>query len=124
LVAVLQARLSAVEGRAGLKIKFKSDLTERVSIVIEEGLCHIAQEALNNVLKHAHAQNISVHVGLMDGKITLTVIDDGVGFDLKTVSQGGLGLGSMREHAEAIGGKLSVFSQPNHGTKVTVEVEL
>ncbi len=123
LVAVLQARLSAVEGRAGLKIKFKSELTERVSIVIEEGLCHIAQEALNNVLKHAHAQNISVHVGLMDGKITLTIVDDGVGFDLETVSRGGLGLASMREHADAIGGKLSVFSQPNHGTQVTVEVE-
>jgi len=123
LVAVLQARLSAVEGRAGLKIKFKSELTERVSIVIEEGLCHIAQEALNNVLKHAHAQNISVHVGLMGERITLAIVDDGVGFDLETVSRGGLGLASMREHAEAIGGKLSVFSQPNHGTQVTVEVE-
>ena len=124
LIAVLQARLSAVEGRAGLKIKFKSELTERVSIAIEEGLCHIAQEALNNILKHAHAQNVSVSVGLKEGKIILTIIDDGIGFDLETNSHGGLGLASMKEHAEAMGGKLSLFSQPNHGTEVKVEVEL
>lgn len=123
LVAVLQARLSSVEGRAGLKIKFKSELTERVSIDIEEGLCHVAQEALNNILKHAHAQNVSVNIGMINGIITMLIMDDGVGFDLSNISRGGLGLASMREHAEAMGGKLSVLSQPNYGTQITVEVE-
>jgi len=124
LVAVLQARLSAVEGRAGLKIKFKSEITERLSITIEEGLYHIAQEALNNVLKHAHAQNIFVNLKSTDGKIFLVIADDGIGFDLESLPRGGLGLASMMEHAEAINGKLFVSSQPKHGSTITAEVPL
>jgi signal transduction histidine kinase len=123
LAAALQARLLAVEGRAGLKTEFKSEMQGRLPLVIEEGLYRIAQEALNNCLKHARARRIVVKVCRDDAGVTLTIADDGVGFDPATARErGGLGLSAMAERAAQLGGRLSVNSKPGEGTEVRVEV--
>jgi signal transduction histidine kinase len=122
LVAALQARLQAVEGRAGLRTEFKTDLEERLPLDVEEGLYRIALEALNNALRHAGAQNIKVHLrqeGPPGGAATLEVTDDGMGFDPATVHErGGLGLAAMDERAAALGGQLTVWSEPGSGTQI------
>jgi len=125
LVTALQQRLASVEGRAGLKTEFKTDLTDRLPPAVEEGLYHIAQEALNNALKHAHAR--SVHVALLQNgpAVSLEVIDNGVGFRVAEAGHAGkMGLPSMREHAAEIGGKLTLTSEPGKGTTVRVDVEV
>jgi signal transduction histidine kinase len=124
LVGALQARLSAVEGRAGLKTTLKSDLAGRLPVAIEEGLYRIAQEALNNVLKHAHALTITVSLSQSDKLVTMEIADDGVGFELERVKgQGGMGLPAMQERAAALGGWLAVSSKPGEGARVVMEVQ-
>jgi signal transduction histidine kinase len=125
LLTALQSRLSAVEGRAGLKTSLKADLTARLPFALEEGLYHIAQEALNNSLKHAHARSVNVALRQNGPMVTLEVADDGVGFDpAQAYQEGKMGLSDMDDHAEEIGGKLTVTSQPGQGTRIRVDVLL
>jgi signal transduction histidine kinase len=95
----------------------------------EEALYRIVQEALHNVVKHAHARHVEITLGAVDGSIHLTVKDDGRGFALErtgvadglpTHGQGGFGLKTMRERAEALGGRTDVISAPGKGTIVDV----
>ena len=125
LAAVLQARLAAVETRAGLQTEFRVEAERRLPIAVEEDLYWIAQEALNNVLKHARAQRVSVWLLFTDTGIALEVRDDGIGFDTHaTEGQGGVGLRSVSERAVRVGGKLTYESKPGEGTRVRVEVNL
>jgi nitrate/nitrite-specific signal transduction histidine kinase len=125
LVAALQARLEAVESRTGLEATFKVDGQDgRLSPEVEEGLYRIAQEALNNALKHAQARHITVHLCQEPTLVMLEIGDDGVGFDpTTTCQQGGLGLQGMQERATQLGAKLLVQSQPGAGTRVKVKVQ-
>jgi signal transduction histidine kinase len=83
-------------------------------------LYRVAQEALNNIVKHAHARLAAVRLVRRPDAIELAVSDDGRGFDAATVPAGHLGLGIMRERVEAIGGQLSIDSEPGGGTRVRV----
>jgi GAF domain-containing protein len=125
LVAALETRLEAVEGRSGLETEFIIEGDVRLPTDIEEGLYRIAQEALNNALKHAQAKCITVHLRQERQSVTLEVGDDGIGFDPSTArEQGGLGLPGMEERAARLGGRLTVSSRPGEGTSVKVEVDL
>jgi signal transduction histidine kinase len=123
LVAALQSRLEAVEGRVGLETSFQAELGSRLAPEIEEGLYRIAQEALNNTLRHARARRVSVSLYQNGHSVTLEVIDDGVGFDPAAIQdRGGFGLRSMGERAARLGGNLTVKSSPGQGTEISVEV--
>ena len=127
LVAALQARLAAVEERAGLQTQFRVEGERRLPIAIEEDLYWIAQEALNNVRKHAAARHVTVHLHFTAATIRLDVVDDGVGFDLQAVraeGRGGGGLRSMAERTARLGGQLTHESRSGEGTRLTVEVTL
>jgi signal transduction histidine kinase len=123
LVAALQARLEAVEGRVGLKTEFRGGENGRLSLKVEEGLYRIAQEALNNALKHAHASSVTVCLHQDKQAVTLEITDDGTGFDpIAARERGGFGLRGMEERASRLGGKLTVQSSLGKGTRVKVEV--
>jgi signal transduction histidine kinase len=126
LAAALQARLDAVEARGGIRAKLLVEGTldaEQLSLSIQEELYHIAQEALNNALKHAHPQQVRVCLRFSQDAICLEISDDGSGFALANAQEsGGLGLPGMRERAERIGADLEIESAPGQGTKVMVRV--
>ncbi len=125
LVAALQARLAAVEGRAGLQVEFRIEGERRLPIAIESELFWIAQEALNNVRKHAAAQHVAVHLHFTAASICLEVLDDGVGFDPGAVPAARRGgLRTMAERTARMGGTLTYESTPGAGTRVMVEVTL
>jgi len=125
LVAALQARLAAVEGRAGLQTEFHIEGERRLPIAIETELYWIAQEALNNVRKHAAARQVVVHLRFTDASICLEIRDDGVGFDPDAVSaERWGGLHTIAERTARIGGVLTYESKPGEGTRVKVEVAL
>jgi signal transduction histidine kinase len=94
----------------------------------EEALYRIGQEALNNVAKHARARRVRLSLRSGGDGVRLDVADDGVGFDPAVVARswsgsgGGLGLVSMRERAEALGGRVRIASGPKGGTSVEVEL--
>ena len=129
LAGALQARLDAVEKRGGVQAELRVEGVEGLAdaewlpMAVQQELYHIAQEALNNSLKHAKAQNLQVCLQLKDATVCLEVVDDGIGFDPTTASgQGGLGLAGMRERVERLGARLQIESAPGLGTKVSVEV--
>jgi signal transduction histidine kinase len=87
---------------------------------VKVALYRIAQEALNNVSKHAGARQANVNLLCESDKITLKITDDGRGFDMTGVPSDSLGLGIMRERAEDILASLSVQSRTGQGTEVMV----
>jgi signal transduction histidine kinase len=124
LVGALQQRLDAVEKRAGVDTRLLVEGEIELPPSVEEALYRIAQEALNNALKHAGAGAVTVCVSGRDDHVELGVSDDGVGFDLNIAGEdGGLGLTSMRERTERIGGVLNIVSAPGQGTKVKARVK-
>jgi signal transduction histidine kinase len=87
-------------------------------------LFRIAQEALNNAAKHASAGKITVGLEEAGGELVLSVTDDGKGFDPAAAPRGRWGMTTMRERAEAAGGRLSVDSSPGSGTTVRAAIPL
>ncbi len=123
LVAALQARLAAVESRAGLQAQFRAEGERRVPLFIEEELFWVAVEAFNNVIKHAKAQRVTVDLRFDDQRVCLAITDDGLGFEPAAVSEsGGMGLHGMKERVARIEGRLELTSAPGQGTTVAVEV--
>ncbi len=124
LVSMLRTRLFSVENRAGIKTQLESNLSERLPLPEEETLFRIANEALNNALKHSRARAVNVRIGREGSLVTLEVVDDGVGFDPEAPAEGGrMGLATMKERAQARGWDLEVRSQPGSGTCVRVRGE-
>jgi signal transduction histidine kinase len=94
---------------------------------LEHNLLRIAQEAVTNASKHAHASKIEVTLGRSEKLVNLKVIDNGCGFQTEDafVGMGGhFGLIGIRERAERIGGEIRLESQPGAGTEVEVTVPL
>ena len=89
------------------------------SALYETTLFRIAQECLTNVVRHAHAQHVSIFLRQDDQNICLRVLDDGCGFEASR-QQSGLGLAGMRERAALLGGTLTISSRPGQGTIVEV----
>jgi signal transduction histidine kinase len=123
LAAAIRSRLDMVEARVGMETELQTVGEGPLPVAVEQELYRIAQEALNNVVKHSHAQRVKVQLCLMDGKASLEVADDGVGFDPHLAQeQGGLGLQSMEERVRRCDGRLAISSAPGEGTRVRVEV--
>ena len=107
LAGALQVRLDAVEARGGLKVDLQVQGSERLTPLVRQELYQIAQEALNNALKHARAQAVRVLLDFRENGTRLEVSDDGSGFEPEEADRGGgLGLRGMRERAQGIGGTL------------------
>jgi len=127
LAGALQKRLDAVEGRAGVEARLLVQGEGRLPLQAEEELYRIALEALNNALKHARATTVTVQLRMADGTematAALEVADDGCGFEPDSVKPGGMGLTTMRERAEKLGGRLEIRSGGGTGTTVWVTLD-
>ncbi len=123
LVAALQARLDGVETRGGMKAELQVEGEEHLARREQEELYHIAQEALNNALKHSGARSVQVRVKFLDDCTLLEICDDGAGFEVHEIrDSGGLGFKGMTERAQRIGGDLAIESAPGKGTRVSIRV--
>jgi len=123
LVGALQQRLDTVERRAGVEASLVVSGEVHLPAHLEEELYHITQEALNNALKHAAATSIAVRIVAAEKRIAIDISDDGKGLNLSAVgAEGGIGLSSMRERAEKLGGVLTITSLPGKGTNINVTI--
>ena len=86
-------------------------------------LYRVAQEALNNAVKHGRAPHVKVHLTRQSSRARLQIVDYGTGFDPGTPTEG-IGLASIGERLRYIGGTLSVISTPGYGAEVTAEVPI
>jgi signal transduction histidine kinase len=122
LVAALQA-LCLELSHAGLSITFTHDhVPSRLAAEATLSLFRVVQEALYNAIKYSQASEVVVHLAGSPLGLTVTVVDDGVGFDVPAASASGLGLVSMKERLEAIDGSLEIRSSRGHGTRVEASV--
>lgn len=123
LVGALKKRLDTVEKRVGINARVVMEDFIEIPALVEEELYRIAQEALNNSLKHAKAAKETVRIYVEDKATVLEVVDDGIGFDPDATDQrGGMGLLNMSDRARRVGGILHIHSAPGKGTIVRVSV--
>ena len=128
LAAALPRYLEEWSAHHGGNARFQTTglLPQRLAPDVETAFYRVAQEALNNVVKHAHASRVDVVLESRDGAVTLIIEDDGVGFDLAApgLKDRGVGLAGMRERAALIGATLQVESTPGKGTAVFLRFSL
>ena len=86
---------------------------------VHVALYRLAQESVNNILKHSHAQEFAIALQYETDQVTLHIQDNGIGFDI-TQSTSGMGLSNLRERAEAINAQLDIISAPEKGTTIQV----
>ncbi len=120
LVAALQLRLDAVEGRTDTQVRLVADGPLELPKDVEYALYRIALEALNNSMRHAGASNVTVQLRREGNEVFLEVADDGCGFDPERVANGAMGLDNMTVYANEIGARLQVNSAAAQGTTIRV----
>jgi len=123
LVATLRKHIDVLRRVYPMRIEFKENVAARPPPAVEREVYRIAQEALNNAIKHSHADRIDVELSSSDAMISLLVADDGKGFEpaaaqLRATT---LGITSMEERAAALNGVLRIESN-EAGTRVELEV--
>lgn len=127
--AAIRTELEALK-KAGWQVSYEVDFEEgeRMPITVETGLFRIAQEAITNTRKHAATSRLFLSLERLDRKILLRILDWGRGFDPGILEVAGpgerVGMSSMRERANMLGGKLEIHSRPGDGTAIVVEVPL
>lgn len=124
LVGALRHRLEAVEQRAGIQARLVEQGPVDVPPGLQAELFWIAQEALNNALKHSAATTTTVMVGANDDAIWLEINDNGCGFEVDGLSANGAGLARLRERMARLGGKLEIESAPGGGAIVRARLPL
>lgn len=124
LAAALLKHTAAVSAREGLKIDVQApDDRLGLDTEVEEQLYRLAQEALHNVVKHASATHVAIHLSCDDDHgVVLEIIDDGVGFRVDALSPGHMGLHTMSDRMQQVGGTLQISSRPGQGTVVCASV--
>jgi PAS domain S-box-containing protein len=126
LPAALRSLATGFSHRTGIQVAFEGDARGTdLPKPVDLAMFRIAQEALNNVAKHSNAHHVEIAIRRTNGRATLSVRDNGIGFDPKRIErsnrEAGWGLLIMRERAEAVGAQFSLNTGLNTGVQVLVE---
>jgi len=121
LCNLLQQMVDGLAGRTTAEIKYASEGYGLLPADVQTMFFRIAQESINNLLKHSKAKHVEIHFSNHKSSVILRIRDDGIGFDTNKVSSERMGVKIMRERAETAGADLRIESQPNHGTLVELD---
>ncbi len=125
LVPALERLTDGFAEQPDVRVDFHSALgDQRLSSEVETTLYRVVQEALTNIVKHAHAHNVSVSIAQRGSAVAAVIEDDGAGFDQRVVREEGVGLLGMRERLSFVDGRLEIESRPGAGTTIVAEVPL
>ena len=125
LVSALRKHLAALHSRHHHVVELRvSGHERRLSAGVEEAAFRIVQESLNNVVKHAGATSARVELEFASDRLRVCTADNGVGFDPASPRPRTMGMASMRERAEGVGGAVRVETSPGAGTRVLAELPL
>jgi PAS domain S-box-containing protein len=119
--AGLGPSLRALARKSPIPVKLNVSVSERPSESTETAVYYVISEALANVVKHAHASEISVALTSSRSGVRATIEDDGVG---GAEASGGSGLVGLIDRVEALGGRFTLDSPPGHGTRISIEMPL
>jgi signal transduction histidine kinase/ligand-binding sensor domain-containing protein len=121
LVATLREYVYEWENRADIRAHLSVENECRLPVNVEQALYRIAQEALANIARHSRASQVTLNLTYSAGEVMLTILDNGSGFDMAQKPKG-IGLRSIRERAESIGGHIVIESAPGKGTRIEVSI--
>jgi signal transduction histidine kinase len=129
LSVALETLIDDVSDEVGLTTSCHLDLNGvTLPSGIEVTLYRIAQECMTNIIRHAKASRVAIHLERLGDTVCMRIEDDGIGFDPHQITavsgQRHLGIISMYERAAIVGGKLDVFSAPGQGTAILVSVPI
>jgi signal transduction histidine kinase len=124
LVKALELQTSALVERRSFEVDVQLGEEPEVPLPVKEAFYRIAQEAINNALKHARPKHLSVNLECANGNLDLIVADDGRGFDPAAAYPGHFGLRSMQERAARVGATLDITSNPSGGSRVLLTYEM
>jgi two-component system nitrate/nitrite sensor histidine kinase NarX len=117
---LLEQLASAFSGRTRIPVSYQVENQGGLPDSVKVALYRILQESLNNIAKHARAEQVTIEVLLAEEKARVVIIDNGKGFDSESIPAESLGLGIMKERAREIGASFSLESKPGEGTSVSV----
>ncbi|NDJ78519.1 MAG: PAS domain S-box protein [Chloroflexi bacterium] len=117
---LLNQLITALQGRTQIEAVLKTEGNHSLPEDVQTALFYITQETLNNVVKHAQATRVTVSLHHEPDTLSLSVIDDGCGFDPGAIEATSMGLRIMHERALSIGANLSIISQQGQGTQILV----
>lgn len=125
LLGMFFRQAESMQTRHRLGVSLNMPMQEPVlPLKVKEAVYRVALEALNNVVKHARAKSVHIAFTYNDHVLNLAISDDGVGFDLSHSHDGHLGLITMRERVDSLGGRLDLESNPTTGTTIALEIPL
>jgi signal transduction histidine kinase len=124
LVAALSKQVTVLRTRYKLLVEAQLGEEPALSLEGKQALYRTAQEALHNIIKHAHARTVILRLSRQEGDLLLEIGDDGKGFEPTGPFPGHFGLLSMQERAAELGGTCSIESAPAQGTRLRVCVPL
>jgi signal transduction histidine kinase len=124
LLAAIEKQAQVLRSRFGLRVQVNWELVDEplLALPIKEVLYRVTQEATHNITKHAAAKNVEIHIYQEEQQIYLEIKDDGKGFDSQGSFPGHLGLRSMQERVEQVGGSLMIDSQPGEGSCICANI--
>jgi two-component system sensor histidine kinase UhpB len=127
LVPALRFLGEGIARRSGLRVQVEGSSEERLPAAVETALYRAAQEALTNVVRHAGASCVTLRVERGVGRVVLIIIDDGIGFDARTLGGSGrvgLGIAGIRARVAPLGGTLEIRSTPRTGTELVIPIPI
>jgi PAS domain S-box-containing protein len=130
LVPTLRWYVKRFAKRANIDVELDaSGFEERPAAEVETAIYRVVQEGLTNIARHANASRVSVRLAREEAKVSASIEDDGVGFDVQDVAapetlDAGVGLTGIHERISSLGGRVDVASRPGQGTRVKVEIPL
>jgi signal transduction histidine kinase len=121
LVAALRELVIAWAQQTTIVANLNVDGNQPLALTVEETLFRIVQEALANVARHSKATLVQINVTITDDTVTLSILDNGQGFDTTLQNYQGVGLHSMQERMKTLGGSVQIESSPDKGTQIIVQ---
>lgn len=122
-IAEIRQKIAPLQLQGQTRIHLTHNRKDEVDIRFEQrvALLKVLDEALQNTFKHAQAKNVYLNVSSQDDKVSLSIQDDGIGFDESSIRLG-LGMSTMHERIHQVGGRIQVSSRPGRGTRIVCEV--
>ena len=124
LIPALEVYVVDWSRQSDVQVKITTTEEDTLPMDVEQALFRITQEALANVSRHSEAMKVEIQLHWEENEVFLTISDNGKGFDISAAEDQGMGLHSMRERMQALGGSLVVESEPGTGTRLTARCQI
>ena len=124
LTEAIQALIESVRQTSVMAIEFTESESRRLPVRLETSIYRVVEQALTNIRQHAEARNVTINLVMSPENVTLSIEDDGCGFDTSEAQDGHYGLVGMNERIKLAGGAMTISSSPGEGTRIEATIPI